>query len=844
MIKGSRSRFWISLFSLYCLLISLNVFYTVMIQNRMTTDDCLWTYIDDSSSKRITFRITEIIPDGVAEQAGLKDGDILLEIEGLSFMNMDDAMRILNNYQNEFVRYTIQRDGEILYKDIRVYKYLNTLFLIFWLMGFGFLIVGFIVGFSKPSELSSKIFFFLGCCASLGFVLYGNASLYNFEFKNIFVNFGDFTKFFLFVNHLAAMLMFQAVLFHFFATYPKKYEFKGKRKLVVISVYVIAFLPAVFTVFFNMLSKITLFRFGYFIIYVLPAVIVSVSLILFLKSYREIEDPQNKKSIRIIRNGFIIAAFGAVYFIIYQIFFSKPIFLVNNLLILPVITVLAIPLSFGYSIIKYRILDTEYLIKRSIVFGIVSVLIIIVYLSLIYLIDSYIGDHAEFNRQYLIVAFIIFVTFTFDFVNNKAKDFVDKIFYKERYNFRKSLLEFSHQLSYIKNINEILNRIKEEVGKSLGINILKIWITDEKYLRLIDKSTIPENFVTNYEKAKVITNKLFKNSSDPAMLSYAFYQDYGLNESEIEIINKCGINLAVPLYIHNNLIGCLNFGSKISGKAYSDEDMDLLKTISVQTAIALENYRLEKEELGKKKIEEELLIARKIQTGLLPESNFRNDNVIISGISVPARIIGGDFFDVIKSGDDKIYSLVADVSGKGIPAAIYMSKVQSIIQFATTVMENPHDILIEINKQIFEQIERKYFITIIFLLFDFREMVLKVCRAGHLPMLLFRDGKTEKINPRGIGLGLENGKIFEKELEEFVIPIKKNDIYFIYSDGLTECFNENNEEFGLERCTEIIENNINSEPEHLKRLLISDVHRYMGSAEQHDDITFEIIKIQ
>lgn len=844
MINGSKSRFWIILFSLYCLLISFNVFYTVMIQNRMTTDDCLWTYIKDTSSKRITYLISDIIPGGVADSAGIKDGDILLEIEGLSFMNMEDAMRILQPYQNEFIRYTIQREGEIIYKDIWVYKHLNLLFLIFWLMGIGFLIVGFIVGFSKPSELSSKIFFFLGCCASLGFVMYGNANLYVYDVDKIFVNLYDFAKFFLFINHVAAVLAFQAILFHFFATYPKKFDFKGKRKLVIISVYVIAFLPSLFTMFLNLLNDKTIFRLGYFIIYVLPAVIISVSLIMFMKSYRQIEDQQNKKSIRIIRNGFIIAAFGAVYFIIYQIFFSKPIFLVNNLLLLPVITVLAIPLSFGYSIIKYRILDTEYLIKRGIVFGIVSFIIIVVYLSLVYLIDSYIGRNMEFNRQYLIVAFIIFVTFTFDFVNNKAKDFVDKIFYKERYNFRKSLLEFSHQLSYIKNINEILIRIREEVNKSLGISIFKIWITDDKYLRIIDKSSIPEIFLTNYEDAKVITNKLFYKRSEPALLSYAFYQDYNLNDKEIDILKSCQISLSVPLFIHNNRIGCLNFGSKKSGKAFSDEDLDLLRTISVQTAISIENYRLEKEELSKKKIEEELLIARRIQTGLLPESSFQNDKINISGVSVPARIIGGDFFDVIKSGNDKIYSLVADVSGKGIPAAIYMSKVQSIIQFAVTVIENPRDILIEINKQIFEQIERKYFITIIFLMFDFQNNLLKVCRAGHLPMLLFRDGKIEKINPRGIGLGLENGRIFEKELEEFVIPIKKNDIYFIYSDGLTESFNENNEEFEIKRCIEIIEENIDEEPEHIKKLLISGVNGFMGSAEQHDDITFEIIKIK
>jgi len=843
-MKESKLRLLIILLALYCFALSLNIFYKVMVQDRITTDDCLWIPVKDTTAERIIYKITDIIPGGVADEAGIKEGDILLEINGLSFLSNEEASNILNSYSDETIRYTLLRNDETIFKDIYVYKFVNILFLIFWLLGTGFLFVGFIVGFSKPSELTSKLFFFLGCSASLGLLLYGNVKLYEFQYSSIFNNPTDLISFFFFLNHIVAIVLFQSLLFHFFSTFPNKYNFRGKRKSIIVLSYIIVPLPTALVIATNFFATRFYFNLGYFIVYILPAIIVTSGLILFFNSYRKIEDKQNKKPLKIIRNGMIIASAGALYFLIYLIFFSKPIFLVNRLLLLPVFSVLALPLTFGYSIIKYRILDTEYLIKRSLVFGIVSVIIIIIYLLLIYIMDSYLGGYARINRQYLIVGFIILVTFTFDYVNKKSKDFVDKIFYKERYNFRKSLLDFSHQLSYIKDVNEILTGIREEVSKSLGMQIMQIWLIDERYIKLVNRYNLPEDFEGEFNKIKIILKKLYDTRNEPVILSYAYYQENNLSDEETALIQKTGIILSIPLFIHNKLIGSLNFGAKGSGKAFSEEDLDLLRAISVQTAISLENYRLEKEELNKKKIEEELHIARKIQMGLLPEGSFENETLKISGLSIPAKIIGGDFFDIIKNEDNKLFTLVADVSGKGIPSAIYMSKAQSIIQFATTVLKNPRDILIEINKQIYEQIEKKYFITIILLMFDFNRNEVIVCSAGHLPMLLYRDKKAELINPKGIGLGIENGILFEKEITEFSIEIKPNDLYFIYSDGLTECFNENGEEFGIERCINTIKEKCEEEPEFIKKELLREVNAFMGSNEQHDDITFEIIKIK
>jgi len=139
-----------------------------MVLQRQTVDGCLW--IDDEMNgvkpDNGTF-IVEITSGGVADEAGLKDGDLLIAINGKGFENSHSAQDILNTYSNELVEYTVIRNGEIIKTNIWVYKFFNVLFLIFWALGFGFLFVAVLVGYSKPKEFTSQLFFFLGFIASL-----------------------------------------------------------------------------------------------------------------------------------------------------------------------------------------------------------------------------------------------------------------------------------------------------------------------------------------------------------------------------------------------------------------------------------------------------------------------------------------------------------------------------------------------------------------------------------------------------------------------------------------------------------------------------------------------------
>ena len=269
----------------------------------------------------------------------------------------------------------------------------------------------------------------------------------------------------------------------------------------------------------------------------------------------------------------------------------------------------------------------------------------------------------------------------------------------------------------------------------------------------------------------------------------------------------------------------------------------MLSTLAMQSAICFENSKLRIEEIDKQKIEEELKIAKGIQIGLLPKHDFHIDKLDITGYSEPAKIIGGDYYDLIKLSDKKLILVIADVSGKGIPAALYMSKVQAMIQFATQMFESPKDILIEVNRQIYEQIDRKSFVTMVIALFDLENMTVKISRAGHNPVLFSKNGTIEILKNNGLGLGLEKGKFFEPNLEETSLKISEGNLFIFYTDGLNEAMNSSKAEIGLDNVIGIIKENKNKPSIDIQNNLLESVSAFRGNAEQNDDMTMVIVKV-
>jgi serine phosphatase RsbU (regulator of sigma subunit) len=297
------------------------------------------------------------------------------------------------------------------------------------------------------------------------------------------------------------------------------------------------------------------------------------------------------------------------------------------------------------------------------------------------------------------------------------------------------------------------------------------------------------------------------------------------------------------MIVKSKVVGALLFGLKYSGSKFGGKDLELLNAAANQIAISLENARLYQSESEKIKIERDLDLARKIQQGLLPKSIPNLNGLDICGEMIPAMQVGGDYYDIIQLSDTKLFVAVGDVSGKGLSASLYMTKLQTMIQISTKASTSPKEILIEINKRLYDSIERSWFITMTLALFDTENGTITFCRAGHMPLITANNGTVESIKTEGIGLGLEKGEVFDRTLEEVVLKTKSNQIFAFFSDGITEAMNEKDEMFGEDKLNEILKGRSNSRSTEVMDKVWSEVKLFRGSTPINDDMTIVIVKV-
>ncbi|MGB6033534.1 MAG: PP2C family protein-serine/threonine phosphatase, partial [Bacteroidota bacterium] len=241
----------------------------------------------------------------------------------------------------------------------------------------------------------------------------------------------------------------------------------------------------------------------------------------------------------------------------------------------------------------------------------------------------------------------------------------------------------------------------------------------------------------------------------------------------------------------------------------------------------------------------ELEIARSVQMSLLPKTDPRVEGFDIAGICVPAQEVGGDYFDFIPLGEDRLGIAIGDVSGKGVPAAIYMTLTKGILQSHAEETVSPKTVLSKVNSLMYRTIERNSFVSMFYAILKIRDRVITFARAGQCPLILTQEpGRPGTfLSPPGMALGLEMGKVFDSVLEEQSVHLSVGEVLVFYTDGFTEAMNEDEEEFGEERLVGSIARHRDQPAASIIRDICSEVSAFAGTRAQHDDMTMVVIKI-
>jgi sigma-B regulation protein RsbU (phosphoserine phosphatase) len=297
--------------------------------------------------------------------------------------------------------------------------------------------------------------------------------------------------------------------------------------------------------------------------------------------------------------------------------------------------------------------------------------------------------------------------------------------------------------------------------------------------------------------------------------------------------------LSVPLRVKNKMQGILTVFNKLSNENFSSNDQKLLSIIASQSSQIIENARLLEEERNLRMMQEEMRVAKETQINLLPKEFPIINGYQIAAKTIPAKEVGGDYYDLIQIDDNRFAFCLGDVSGKGMPAAMLMSNLQATLRSHTVSNNLCKDIISVSNQLLYNSTEPTKFATLFYGIINLASNEIVFCNAGHNNPLLYTDNKNiVELKTGGIMLGCLSDSDFEDEK----ISVKNNDVIVIYSDGISEAMNESEEEYGEEKLKELISNHIEDSPDKIIENILSDVEMFVGKASQWDDMTLMIIK--
>ena len=297
--------------------------------------------------------------------------------------------------------------------------------------------------------------------------------------------------------------------------------------------------------------------------------------------------------------------------------------------------------------------------------------------------------------------------------------------------------------------------------------------------------------------------------------------------------------LSVPLTLKGRMIGLLATFNKKTKEGYSSDDQRLLSIIAAQSTQVIENARLYEEEQKLLRMNEQVRLASEIQLGLLPKTSPQIEGYDITGISYPAQVVGGDYFDFIPEEKNRLAVCLGDVCGKGLPAALLMASLQATIRGQVLLKPHPKDCLGRSNQLLFQSTTRTKFATLFYGILDSRKHQMTYANAGHNRPILFRAGEKPRVfDTTGVALSLMENS----QYEESIIDFHPGELLLIYSDGLTEAMNEMNEEYGEERLVEVVNRHFLKSSEELTEVIVQSVKKFAGNRIQSDDITLVLIK--
>jgi len=797
--------------------------------------------------------------------AGMRVGDRIIKVNGQTYATIDELRKILYWRLGLINRYLVERDGiklEIHINNLPSgWKRSLKISGVPLLFGFCYLFIGTIVFLMKPHKRSSWIFYL--CTSMFGLLL-------------VYFNpLGKISPTWLENPDIFSRCFAPALFIHLALCFPTE------RKVLQDHPWIQLF-PHLFSLILFILMR----QSGAIMAYapkhwqITSVVYMALGVFTFIGSCVQLrftsESPMVKLRSRMVLLGFTIAASLPLTDFIANAFFQ--VYLVPNFsYYMPFFIVF--PAFVGYSIVKHNLFEIDTIIKRTygyiLTTGTVAGLYgLFVLMSNIAFLHGY-----EFTKSPVFtLSFLLAIVFLFNPIRNKLQKVVDKVFYRLEYDYRETVQKISETMRSLIGLDEIGKNIMETALGTMFIDSGSVLLLNREkksyecltHSGRADESKTLETSreIQHGETSSAIEDQAITHTESrecqvmiPGLaVDEPFVKKITTRKKEITLYdieedpyfaeekNACAdvfksldATLIVPLIYENNLIGMIPLGRKKSGKFYRREDIDLLNVLANQGAVAIENALMIEEVIEKERMEEELSIARDLQLSMLPAQCPQIDGFEIAATSLPAREVGGDFYDFIDLGEHKAGFVIGDVTGKSVSGALVVSAARSVLRMLAEEHFGLGDIMDRANRRAKKDLMSGMFIALLYAQLDAKTKTLSLCSAGQTQPILLQSetGRARLVETEGDTFPL--GLIADVDYRETNIKLCSGDKLIFYTDGIVEAVNESSEMYGFERFLALVEQIGTESADGMLSAIQEDVKRFVGQVDQHDDLTVIVL---
>jgi len=783
--------------------------------------------------------VIEVAHGGASDRAGMKLGDLIVRINGVGFKTAMEADLVMRQgTSGKAITYDVVRNGVPLTLNVVLARFgfgLGTL--TFLLSGIVYILIGTFLGLKRPNLFSARMIALWMVC--LGYFLAilairrgPSSSLFEVT-RNVLWIYGCF---------LGTVFAFHAAL-----VFPWQRPVNVWRRRGLIAMYCVGVVSPLVVLFKQELLGVLVYS-------LVPLIGLFVS-----PPFTRGGTPQQRALGRPIKIVGIVTIGGSVGWA-----FLMSILGYGNLMGLIGIFLVFLPLSYLYTIGHYRLLDLDLRVRRNVQYslfswlwgGLVASICIWVFFALpaipLPLPHVVLSGFSVEVRQELptpqeqlvaqrAVSMVLGVGVWFLLwkLRSFGQRLLDRKYHRTQFDYKRAALEISAVLATKLSMTDLARGLVDALLDLLKIRGAGLLVFRDGRTCCCDAAsgvsdaawrefscTLDSRFA---EALTVITDAL-RVDALPAGLAAP------LEAMQFEYV--------IPIRAKGVLSGAIIVGRKLSESPHSAEDLSFLAGLAQQVSVSIENAFLYEGLAEQERMRHELSIARQIQLSSLPSVTPQIAGLDISGISIPALEVGGDFFDYLDGTGKEVMVIVGDVSGKGTSAALYMSKVQGILRSLHQFRLAPQELFLRANRLLCADLQKNSFITASAALFSPQQRQVKLVRAGHLPVFIYRSstGCVERIVPRGLGLGLSDAAIFASELEESTQDNRGGDILVLITDGVTEARNPAGQEYGEDRLTEVMKNAAGQTAQGIRDRVVADLSAFCGSADPHDDQTVVVIR--